>query len=191
MCQQEPSENHSKEQYQESEFGCTRYLDSQQGVSTEHNNNKLNKNPDQVNNRKDINSHINRAFAGDYGHKVAISNSKKRSHQTAAVGLCRGNGLMVTPQDPISACLRSPSSIISLSDDENTSLTDSGVETTSKHGSRQNSREKKDIKKKAPILKASNNRSNCAKRPTSLDVPPECHKMRIKETNDVHDIIVL
>ena len=188
MCQQEPSESHYKPQYQESEFGCTRYSDSQQGAGTEHNNNKLNKNP---NHRKDNNSHINRAFAGDYAHKIGIFNSKKRSHQTAAVGLCRANGLIVTPQDPVSACLRSPSSIISLSDDENSSLTDSGVETTSKHGSRQNSREKKDIKKKAPILKASNNRSNCAKRPTSLDVPPECHKMRIKETNDVNDIIVL
>ena len=144
----------------------------------------MHKSTSQVNNS----SHINRAFAGDYAHKVGMSNSMKRSH---SAGLGRQNGLIITPQDPVSACLRSPSSIISLSDDENSSLTDSGVETTSKHGSRQNSRGKRDIKKKAPILKASNNRSNCAKRPTSLDVPPECHKMRIKETNNVHDIIVL
>ena len=188
MCQQEPSEgHHTKPQYQESEFGCRRYPDAR--TSPEHN--KMQKITSQMNNRKD-HSHINRAFGGDYAHKVGMSNAKKRSHHTATTtGPCRENGSIVTPQDPVSACLRSPSSIISLSDDENSSLTDSGVETTSKHGSRQNSLGKRDIKKKAPILKASNNRSICAKKPMSLDVPLECHKMRIKETNDAHDIIVL
>lgn len=196
MCPSEATSGHhhrGKPQYQESEFGCKRYPDPQQPVPTsspEHNNNQLHKSHPRVLNRKN-NSHINRAFADDFAHKVVVGPRKRSEHGAGLCGGGGGAGLIVTPQDPVSACLRSPSSIISLSDDENSSLTDSGVETTSKQGSRQNSRGKDVKKKAAPVLKASHNRSGSAKRPTSLDVPPECHRMKVKGTNDIHDIIVL
>ena len=183
VCQQEQLEGHqTKPQYQESDFGCRRYLAPHPQPSPEH---KMHKNTTKVNNMKDNNSHINKAFAGDYTHKVRMSNSKKRPHHIAA-GLCGGNDLIETSQDPVSACLRSPCSIVSLSDDEICSLADSGVETTSKQGSWQNIPGQSDFKKKVPILKTSNNRSNCVKRPVSLDVPLVC-----QTGNDVHDTIVL
>ncbi len=174
-----------KPEYQESEFSSHGY--SRNNTSEANNNQRKKTNLT----RNKENCHFNRAFAGDYAHKVmGIPNTKKRPHASQnGLSSPSHNHLIVTPQDSVSACLQSPSSIISLSDDENSSLTDSGVETNSK-ASREDSRGKREIKKKSNTPRGTNQRLSSPKMQCPSTPIINATKLQTRKDN-LDDIIQL